>query len=67
MVDIEMPLGIQSAFVQFGVLDESGRATVDWVLKPLADGRWPGIQMMTFPGTDHTNNTTSAAIYFEPR
>ena len=67
MVDIEMPEGIQSAFVHFGVLDKNGRATIAWVMQPLADGRWPGIQMMTFPGNDHANNTTSAAIYFEAR
>ena len=67
MVDIEIPEGIASAFVHFGVLDERGRAAVPFVVRPLADGTWPGLQMMTFPGTDHTRNTTSAAFYFEPK
>jgi hypothetical protein len=66
IVDIELRDGLAAAFVQYGVLDDDGRATVSWLVRPLADGRWPGLQALTFPGDQHRRSTASAAFYFVP-
>ncbi|HEX5050969.1 MAG TPA: hypothetical protein VFZ65_04285 [Planctomycetota bacterium] len=66
VADIELTNGIEvAAFVHAGVFDAAGQASLTWKVEPLADGRNPGLQMIVFRRSGASENTTSAAFYFD--
>jgi hypothetical protein len=65
--DIRFPKLEPPWLVHGGSFDASGQAVVPFVVRPLPDGAWPGVQMIVFGLPAPRTTATSAAIYFERR
>lgn len=65
--DIRFPKLEPPWLVHGGSFDASGQAVVPFVVRPLPDGTWPGVQMIVFGLPAPRTTATSAAIYFERR